>query len=130
MNDLLAPVAPATAPAISPAALGLATEEPVATAPSPVAAPAAEAPNHDDDAASSTVRKTPDEVFAELDQKYLRAHKGLASAGERRRIALDWLDEQRDKLRLSIRNVRMTDAECDALLTDFVTAALAASKGA
>lgn len=130
MNDTLAP----EAPAITPASLGLPADDgPVTTVqPSHAAEPAN---GHDAgsgetaDGAAGSARKTPEEVFAELDQKYLKVHKSLAPTGERRRVALDWLDEQRDRVRLALNNVRMTDAEVDARMAEYVAGALEAEKG-
>lgn len=146
MNDTATATAPA-APALSPASLGLPMDDANSAAAAPAAASTtaaapvagaetgaasgndAGAGHEGSEGAAGAPRKTPEEAFAELDQRALKVHKSLAATGERRRVALDWLDPQRDRVRLALGNVRMMDADVDALIADYVTTALAASKG-
>lgn len=134
MSDTMTSAAPAPAAAAPAPAASTAVDPGAAPAAAPAAAPGADAGNAHDagtaneaDAGSGAPRKSAEEAFAELDQRALKIHKTLATTGERRKLALDWLDPQRDRVRLALANVRMSDADVDSLIDGFVNAGIEAA---
>ena len=109
-------------------------------APAPVAATAPEAPAVPADPVENAAapegeqstgfdparaRKNAEARIAELNAQYLKVHKTLAPVAERRRLALETLDDWRDRLRVSLNRLSLSDPEVDAMLNDFIATALA-----